>query len=140
MTHVSGVLKLLYHQPRPYWVSDGVRAYKCSKDYGFPSGHSSISMHVTVFMILDIFASSIYSSEILIQIITVILSMAFPVLIGFSRVYLGVHSFDQVLNGWLLGLWCALFAHFMLRNQIMSHVEKLINNYSVQNISGSEFI
>jgi membrane-associated phospholipid phosphatase len=94
MNHSNGLLKLFYHQPRPYWVSDNIRAYKCSKEYGFPSGHSSISMHITVLMILDIFASSAYSNEIFIQIIVLILSISFPVLIGFSRVYLGVHSLD----------------------------------------------
>ena len=57
MSHVSSVLKLAYHGPRPYWASDDILAYKCSSDYGSPSGHSSVSMHTTVFILLDVLST-----------------------------------------------------------------------------------
>ena len=35
--------------------------------------------------------------------------------VGFSRAYLGVHSFDQILYGWTYGLWLAFFLFHYFR-------------------------
>ena len=35
--------------------------------------------------------------------------------VAYSRLFLGVHSLNQVLFGALLGVWFALFAHFILK-------------------------
>ena len=37
---VTNVMKLKYHQARPFWVSEDVQALSCSSQYGNPSGHS----------------------------------------------------------------------------------------------------
>ena len=37
-----------------------------------------------------------------------VVSITFGVTIGYSRLFLGVHSMDQILYGWSLGIWCAL--------------------------------
>ena len=38
--------------------------------------------------------------------------------VGYSRVYTGRHSFDQVLTGLALGYWCAHAAHHYFRPHV----------------------
>ena len=45
---------------------------------------------------------------------------------GFSRLYNGDHSMDQILYGWLLGLWLATSLHFLVRDFLISHVKSLL--------------
>ena len=35
----SGILKQVYSESRPYWVSEEIKPETCRKDYGNPSGH-----------------------------------------------------------------------------------------------------
>jgi membrane-associated phospholipid phosphatase len=46
-------LKILYRNPRPFMVSDEMQAISCSKSFGNPSGHSSLSacFYTTLFLI-----------------------------------------------------------------------------------------
>ena len=36
--------------------------------------------------------------------------------IGYSRVILGVHSWNQVVFGWSLGIWIAFTLHFCVKD------------------------
>jgi undecaprenyl-diphosphatase len=59
----------------------------------FPSGHSAMSM--AVFLILaKMFSKNNY---------WIFVAFACSLLIGFSRMYLGVHWFTDVLFGWIIG-------------------------------------
>ena len=40
--------------------------------------------------------------------------------VGFSRMILGVHSLDQVVYGWLIGVWFALTFHFCVHEPLLS--------------------
>ena len=48
------ILKLAYHQPRPYWVDSEVMAVFCSGQYGKPSGHASMTMAISLAIWLDL--------------------------------------------------------------------------------------
>ncbi len=43
----------------------------------------------------------------------------------FDRVFLGKHTLNQVLLGSELGIWCAAFSHFVLRDQIFAHFKRV---------------
>jgi len=85
--------KQLLHQPRPYWLG-GVKALAEETSYGIPSTHASNTLAVW-----GLVASWMKKSWV--WIFTVILLF----LIGLSRLYLGVHFPQDVLGGWLLGLF-----------------------------------
>ena len=91
--YMSGFLKLFYQQPRPYWVDTGVKAIMCANDFGMPSGHSSCSMHISVMIAFELIANG-YSWGWTTGLIGV------PLAVGISRLYVGVHSIDQVMMGW----------------------------------------
>jgi membrane-associated phospholipid phosphatase len=94
---ISTSLKQLFHQPRPYWVSD-VLGMGEETSYGIPSSHASDSLSVWSYL-----ASRIKKRWFWVVAVGLIL------LISFSRLYLGVHFPHDTALGWLVGL-TALFA------------------------------
>ena len=87
------IIKWLFHVPRPYWVDARIRPIgNASTAFGFPSGHAQTSLAWTM---IGRGSFKWRGRAVL---------FAGIVLIGISRVYLGVHSPFQVLIGWLLGI------------------------------------
>ena len=89
---VSASLKQLLHEPRPYWVGD-VKPLAEETSYGVPSSHSSDSLAVWGYLAYRIKKGWLW-----------VLSTVIILLIGLSRMYLGVHFPQDVLVGWLVGL------------------------------------
>ncbi len=88
--------KLVFHQPRPYWVSDKVKVIRAEISYGLPSGHAQHA--VTVWGTVAARGKGWLCW----------LMVALVFLIGFSRIALAVHFPTDVLAGWLIGgviLW-----------------------------------
>lgn len=44
------------------------------------------------------------------------------VLIGFARLYVAVHSMNQIIYGWQLGIWLALYFHYCIREPLHLHI------------------
>ena len=84
--------KFLFHNARPYWLSDNVKAYSIESSFGLPSGHAQIGASVWGWLAVEI-KKRWFS----------ILAIVLIFLIGFSRLFLGVHFLSDVLLGWLLG-------------------------------------
>jgi membrane-associated phospholipid phosphatase len=72
-------LKLVFHQPRPYWASDEVRVVRAEVSYGLPSGHAQHAMTV--------WGSVAAQGKGWLR----WLMTALIFLIGFSRIVLAVH-------------------------------------------------
>ena len=56
-----------------------------------------------------------------------ILSVSFGLTIGYSRLFLGVHSLNQLIFGWSLGAWVAFNLEFIFKDSIIKHTEELLN-------------
>ena len=95
---VSWSMKLLCHRPRPeLWP-------RLVQDYGasFPSGHSLYAMVLA-------YVGVLLSWRTRWRRLVVCLGGIWVVLMGLSRVYLGVHYPTDVIGGWLLGMiWVSL--------------------------------
>jgi membrane-associated phospholipid phosphatase len=99
-TSVNDALKLTFDGPRPYWVSSAVIGYASETSFGVPSGHAQIAVGVW-----GMLAASVRKWWGWLIAILIIL------LIGISRLYLGVHFPHDVILGWLIGallLWLVL--------------------------------
>jgi undecaprenyl-diphosphatase len=109
---LGGLLKAFFARPRPAVVPHLAEFHTSS----FPSGHSMMSavVYLTLGALLCHFVTQ---RGLKFYFLTV--ALALTVLVGFSRVYLGVHYPTDVLAGWSAGLvWatlCWLIAHTLRR-------------------------
>ena len=110
---LNTLFKVALHGPRPYWASADVKGMASETGFGVPSGHSQISASVW-----GMAAARIARTWAWVAAATVVF------LIGFSRLYLGVHFLHDVLLGWLLG-GLTLWAFIKFWNPIAARLKKM---------------
>ncbi len=104
---LNSILKVAFGLPRPFWVSDEVKALAKGTTFGLPSGHSQNAL-----VVWGRLAASIRKRWVTFALSLVIF------LISLSRIFLGVHFPSDVLAGWVLGgLLLAMFLGFERRVQ-----------------------
>ena len=93
---INVLTKLIFHRVRPHlWPSTSSEA-----DYSFPSGHAMISLAVVVSLLLLAWPTRWRWP-------TLLAGGLFVLMVGLSRLYLGVHYPTDVLAGWAAGgAWC----------------------------------
>jgi membrane-associated phospholipid phosphatase len=110
---VNVCLKLLLNQPRPFFSgydpSVGMIAEQLG---GFPSGHAQNSL------VMWIIIASWGKKKLHFA-----LAALFCLLIGFSRLYLGVHFPTDVAGGWIIG-GIILTAYFLLGKRIEALLDR----------------
>lgn len=96
ITVINQVFKFMLQRPRP-------TEFRIINEsgYSFPSGHSMVSMAFYGFLAYLIY-KSVKSKHI--KWISIALLLLLPVLIGISRIYLGVHYTSDVLAGFLISV------------------------------------
>ena len=106
--YLDNIMKLIYHDPRPYWenpnLNDNVH---CDLGFGNPSGHSFVSSatYLSIWYVLTDY--SFFKEKVVgkvIKWILCVLCFLFVFSIMFSRIYLGVHSLDQIVYGCNMGV------------------------------------
>ena len=90
------VIKIIIKRDRP----NILRLIKIG-EYSFPSGHAMISMGVYVYLIYLIYKKI---KNPYIKYLGIIILSLLIILIGISRIYLGVHYFSDVVAGYTLSL------------------------------------
>lgn len=97
---VNNILKYLFKRPRP----DEALRLITESNYSFPSGHAMISVFFYFTLIILINRSNIRHKKAFITVLLLII-----LLIGISRVYLGVHYISDVVGGYLIALSIIIF-------------------------------
>lgn len=114
----SFLLKEAFHRPRPDLVPHGSYVYTTS----FPSGHSM--MAAATYLTLAALLSRVQKRRGL-RVFILGLAAFLTLIVGFSRVYLGVHWPTDVLAGWTAGgVWAFLCWAVALRLQRRGAIEK----------------
>ena len=91
------IIKPAFSRPRPCYALSAVRLVQdgCGGDYGFPSNHAANAMAGAI--VLAIYASRRFRP----------LFFGAAVLVGLSRIYIGVHYPLDVLGGYAVGAFLA---------------------------------
>lgn len=116
-TILSNLLKIGFDRPRPDLVPHDSITYMS----GFPSGHSF--MATVVYLTLGVILAEA-QTRIGLKLYFLFIAVLLSILVGVSRVYLGVHWPSDVLAGWLIGAGWALMFWILA---------KFIKNYKSEN-------
>lgn len=100
-------LKYIVARPRPYIILDGVHILSVMDNYSWPSGHT-----ITIFAVTTLIGKK-YGN------LCLILLLLLASMVGFSRVYIGVHYPLDVLSGAVIGILLALLV-LRFENDIIS--------------------
>ncbi|MFH1990459.1 MAG: phosphatase PAP2 family protein [Patescibacteria group bacterium] len=103
---IKELLKILIHRQRP----DESLALIQESGYSFPSGHAVMS--VIFYGMICYFIYQVCKNKWQ-RIISLIITVVLVFLIGFSRIYLGVHWASDVFTGWFIG--GAILAFFIVK-------------------------
>ncbi|QKP78668.1 phosphatase PAP2 family protein [Methyloligella sp. GL2] len=101
-TVLANGLKLFFDRPRPDLVAHGTDVFTAS----FPSSHAMLA--TTVYLTLGVMVMR-FTPALHLKIYAISVALLLSVLIGMSRVYLGVHWPTDVIAGWAVGAaWASL--------------------------------
>jgi undecaprenyl-diphosphatase len=109
--YTTNGLKDLFAQPRPFQLDPAVKLYDVD-GYGLPSGHAQAAVIVWGYL-------ASVSRKTWAWIVAIVL----VALIGFSRIYLGVHFPTDVLGGWALGI-VLLVAYLALEPRVEAWLKR----------------
>lgn len=104
---VSHLLKMGFERARPDVAAHAARVFTAS----FPSGHAALS--AITYLTMGALLTRITPSH-RIRIFFMSVALALTLLIGVSRIYLGVHYPTDVLAGWCLGAAWALASWILM--------------------------
>ena len=102
-------LKVIIQQPRPN--------YLCNKEYGFPSGHTSFCTCILFWFILEEF----YIHKKLrfkYKNILIIFCIIYPFIL-YSRYYLNYHNIEQIIGGFIFGVFISVIWFFFCIEYIL---------------------
>ena len=113
---IDVILKNIFARERP-----NILRFISETSYSFPSGHAMVNM--ALYSMLIIYAYKlIKKSEIkwgAIAFMTVLV-----VLIGFTRIYLGVHYAGDIIGGWLLGFAVTMIVYMAMKKTTINEDNK----------------
>lgn len=105
---LNWLLKHLIHRARP------LGGLEAETSYSFPSGHATLSMALYGFCVYYIWKTIADKNK---KIFFLIFNTLLILLIGFTRLYLGVHYLSDVISGYLLGSTCLLFGIYITKRK-----------------------
>jgi undecaprenyl-diphosphatase len=104
---VESTVKQIVERPRPEPANAAVER---PTSFSFPSGHATNSM--AIYGSIGVAAAGLVRRQ---RRLILLVAFLLPLVIGFTRMYLGVHYLFDVVAGWTAGLACVCFAFGMER-------------------------
>lgn len=104
---LNNTLKQLFAIPRP-----DVHRLITVSGYGHPSGHV---MNATAFAGICLLLLIIYAHKNFHKISALVVSAIFVVAMGFSRIYLGVHTLTDVIAGYFAGVFVVTLSFLLAK-------------------------
>lgn len=104
---LNTILKYIFARQRP-----SVLRLINETSYSFPSGHSMINASLYTIIILLLLKNADKKGKRIIASISLVILF---IIIGLSRIYLGVHYFGDVIAGWILGVFVAFAIYLVIK-------------------------
>jgi len=120
---IDNIFKLIYSNPRPYFSDTNITPIQCEGGYGNPSGHSFSSSGCYLAFYHLTSTNEFLNEKVWLKIIYGIFMGSMVIIILFSRLFLGVHSLNQIIYGLTLGVWLYILIFFVLELQNLTHDE-----------------
>jgi membrane-associated phospholipid phosphatase len=98
------ILKLLFQRTRP----DLWEAITTELTYSFPSGHAMASSALAYALIILLWRTKWQAAAL-------IIGIGYILVIGLTRVYLGVHFPSDVIGGWIISLLWTAWVHWTVQ-------------------------
>lgn len=128
---IDCIMKICYGNPRPFWIDPSLKN-ACDGGFGNPSGHA-FSSSASYFAINHfVIQNKFFEKNIFLKILSTIFFVALIIAILLSRLFLGVHSVNQILYGSLLGSSLYFILFFIVEMQNMLGVD-FFKNFSTKN-------
>jgi membrane-associated phospholipid phosphatase len=89
---LNEAVKLAAHMPRPYWVSEAVRAFSAHSSFGFPSGAAMSGAVMYVYIAVQVRRFPV-----------VVLCCILLLATSLTRIFCGIHFLLDILGGLILG-------------------------------------
>lgn len=109
------LIKMVLKDSRPFFISDEFFLDKCEFEYGFPSGHSQTAVTFYLTLLTLLFREYNVKRG---KILAYILVGFWCLIVGVSRITLGVHTFEQILVGFGVGLIVHIFTCHIYLDQL----------------------
>lgn len=113
----ASIMKMCFAHPRPIYAYESLRPIKCTKDFGYPSGHAFSSGAVMFFLGYHWLKSP---SERVNKVLTIVISL---LIVGLDRTYLGVHFYFQVVQGFV---YSALLVAIVLNHAVHRAIKRTL--------------
>ena len=105
------IFKLCMQNPRPFWLNSEIKPDHCSDNFGNPSGHSFNAAYFMTFLYFRFvwrwaFGRGFPKGKLFaVLVITSLLLAAVHICMEVSRMFLGMHSANQIILGASMGTW-----------------------------------
>lgn len=109
------VLKFIIAEPRPFMTLPNVDLLTPASGTSFPSGHTATSFAAAALIGLRYHRKTKEKKHLLIYPLLVV-----AVVVGYSRVYVGVHYPYDVISGAFIGILCAILILYFENNILYS--------------------
>ena len=94
---MQNTMKMIYAEPRPYWVTSDIKIMKCHAGFGNPSGHAMIGTGIPLIFWLDFMHNKCKDNrcaKYCLSFVLFVLVAAIAISTDYSRLILGVHSLN----------------------------------------------
>ncbi|CAD8203126.1 unnamed protein product [Paramecium octaurelia] len=136
----NSLLKNFYHQARPFFIVQEIEPYECNKEFGKPSGHAMTSQAMC-FLLPSILFPAIWKDQpnckypLYLRVVFIFIITFWTFMTGFSRVFMGVHSFGQILLGWAYQAYVSIIYMNYFHDQITEYLTEClqVGHQGIQN-------
>lgn len=129
--YVQCITKMIYCEPRPYWVNDKIEGLGCERGYGSPSNQVVFALTGYVYILANID----YKDRWVIKSLAMIVAILINAMIFFFEIYLG----DQFIHQIFISI-CYAWIYLVISISLDSYINRLVFKSAVDYTRSRSYI